>query len=401
MRLSSGWTQLLLCLGVILVVFLLTQTRKPMLFYRRPTGLEDTQKTDFTEQLEKSALMSGDKNTNMSDQGLVNSEKTTSTKQFVMTKVEKTGSSTLFAIMVRFIRFHKLNVLTQCHGHHIPWNPSKFAIGPENVSQADTLVNHAIYNITMISKYIKPGYKHVGLAREPVSWFKSAVNFFANSRNMGLPKQYSPEDVIFNDDILYQTRPTGQGVPRSWLHLNQLQWYGFNYADRYNLTAIENFIASLIPRMDVMLLSDQFDASLLILRKRFNWSYLDIFYTSNRVATGKPSELSNKAITKLLSKEVNLGDKLLYDAMNRTWWQQHELAEASFWEEVSHFRQLNKKVTEYCQTKINQQLQSLTVPASQWHEEFSVTHENCPNFDFSPSGSKSRALIIKYNTNCL
>ena len=49
-----------------------------------------------------------------------------------------------------------------------------------NVEKADVLVNHAVYNITMVEKYIKPGYKLIVPVREPVSWFKSAVNYRFN-----------------------------------------------------------------------------------------------------------------------------------------------------------------------------------------------------------------------------
>ena len=49
-----------------------------------------------------------------------------------------------------------------------------------NVEKADVLVNHAVYNITMVEKYIKPGYKLIVPVREPVSWFKSSVNYRNN-----------------------------------------------------------------------------------------------------------------------------------------------------------------------------------------------------------------------------
>jgi len=65
-------------------------------------------------------------------------------------------------------------------------------------------------------------------------------------------------------------------------------------------------------RIDIPILSDQFDASLVILKRRFNWDYTDIFYQSYVVTKSDSQTLSNSSIQTILSAEVNLGDHLLY-----------------------------------------------------------------------------------------
>ena len=45
--------------------------------------------------------------------------------------------------------------------------------------------------------------------------------------------------------------------------------------------------------------------------------------------------LSPKAVKKLFSPQVNLGDKLLYEQLHMIWWRQPVLKEDNFWEEVS------------------------------------------------------------------
>jgi len=82
-------------------------------------------------------------------------------------------------------------------------------------------------------------------------------------------------------------------------------------------------------------LTDQYDASLLIMMKRFNWDYTDIFCNRYTISGRKKiPELSKTAKAKLLSLDVNFGEKLLYDAINKTWWEQQEVKDESFWEEV-------------------------------------------------------------------
>jgi hypothetical protein len=46
------------------------------------------------------------------------------------------------------------------------------------------------------------------------------------------------------------------------------------------------------------------------------------------------TELSDKAISILLSEDVNLGELLLYKAANETWWKQPEVQSPDFWQEV-------------------------------------------------------------------
>ena len=88
-------------------------------------------------------------------------------------------------------------------------------------------------------------------------------------------------------------------------------------------------------RIDVPILNNQFDASLIVLKKKFCWSYLDIFYTSQNKGKHKRKDLSAEATKRLLSPEVNFGDQILYESINKTWWRQSEVNQRYFWDEVS------------------------------------------------------------------
>ena len=85
----------------------------------------------------------------------------------------------------------------------------------------------------------------------------------------------------------------------------------------------------------MIVLTDQFDASMVVLRRRFCWSYLDIFYRKYTVTHSERSTLSKEATAKLLSPKVNWGDKFFYDSLNKSWWNLRELKEDNFWDEVA------------------------------------------------------------------
>jgi len=86
-------------------------------------------------------------------------------------------------------------------------------------------------------------------------------------------------------------------------------------------------------RFDIIYLTDQFDPSLVIMKRRFCWDHGDIFYKSMEVYS-KSHHLTPAEEEKLLSPDMNLGDKLLYEAFNNSWWKQPEVKDPDFWEEV-------------------------------------------------------------------
>lgn len=88
----------------------------------------------------------------------------------------------------------------------------------------------------------------------------------------------------------------------------------------------------------MIILNEQFDASMLILRSRLCWNYKDIFYSKKNVQQLKPSRLFTLVdAEKLIDIDHNYGDKLLYDALYDSWWHQAEVQHSNFWMEVCQY----------------------------------------------------------------
>ena len=83
------------------------------------------------------------------------------------------------------------------------------------------------------------------------------------------------------------------------------------------------------------ILNDKYDESLVILRRRFCWSYTDIFY-SKQIVTGSAhrASVTEEAKLKLLTENYNLGDQLLYEKMREKWLKSPELTDNDFDGEV-------------------------------------------------------------------
>lgn len=105
-------------------------------------------------------------------------------------------------------------------------------------------------------------------------------------------------------------------------------------------------LSSFLFRFDVTFLTDEFDASLVLMKRKFCWDHLDIFYKPQEVGgRGNMKKITFPPLTStarslLLSAQYNLGDQLLYEAFKERWWTQPMVQEDEFWQEVSlyHFK---------------------------------------------------------------
>jgi len=87
-------------------------------------------------------------------------------------------------------------------------------------------------------------------------------------------------------------------------------------------------------------LQEEFDASLLLLRRAFDWHLP--FYVKENVTNKKPDETFLDPDTRELIEEANRFDLELYDYARGLFEEQCRAAGNSFAEELSHFRQSNR-----------------------------------------------------------
>ena len=54
-------------------------------------------------------------------------------------------------------------------------------------------------------------------------------------------------EVLADDKLMFTTR--GGSIPiKTWFVIPQLQWLGFDYNKRFNSTAIQEYIAYIVPK---------------------------------------------------------------------------------------------------------------------------------------------------------
>ncbi|MDQ2824039.1 MAG: sulfotransferase family 2 domain-containing protein [Verrucomicrobiota bacterium] len=104
--------------------------------------------------------------------------------------------------------------------------------------------------------------------------------------------------------------------------------------------ALELAKANLRTHFRVVGLLEEFDASLLLLRRTFGWHLP--FYVKENVTKEKPDETSLNAETRRLVEDANSLDLELYEYARNLFDERRRAAGDSFAAELCHFRQLNR-----------------------------------------------------------
>ena len=222
---------------------------------------------------------------------------------------------------------------------------------------------HMRWKLDDIEKVV-PGADYISILRSPVSHFVSSWNYWGLSNHIekgGGPRKLGADDFL-------------QNVPRYWhfmsesdrmlifngqmfdLGLDAPQWGGRGRKSagipltRDNFVTVQqvrDHIRKLEQHFRFMLITDHYDESLVMLRRRMFWSLDDVVYMMLKSGKKKKKTVlkpANRA--KLL--EFNWADSMLFDHFNASLWRQIEAEGPDFWQEVTALRARNKELTEGC-----------------------------------------------------
>ncbi|XP_071959319.1 galactosylceramide sulfotransferase-like isoform X2 [Antedon mediterranea] len=251
-------------------------------------------------------------------------DKTCTAKQTVVfIKTHKTGSQTLARTIERYGCRHnltfvrKINDKKSIHFANLRFN-SKSVHGflpPPNVTKGDysnykynMLTLHVRYTRKYIEEFMEDGAKYTTLLRDPSTQLESAFSFFNIERLMKNTKS----SVSKIEQFLLTPQKYPKAASHVYVNNDQIFDLGLDNNFFNNETAINETISNLDEEMDLVLINEFFDESLLLLRKLLCWKLEDILYLPmNRRADYKKTPLSSALRQK--AREKNHADTLLYD----------------------------------------------------------------------------------------
>ena len=116
------------------------------------------------------------------------------------------------------------------------------------------------------------------------------------------------------------------------------------------VTAINNYIAFLDKEFDLVMITDYFDESVVLLKRLLRWKLDDILYFKSNERQDKEKAVGLTDQVKDSIKRWNAADDLLFRYFNQTFWQKIETEGESFYDDLEAFRRKKEQLSRLCLT---------------------------------------------------
>lgn len=263
-------------------------------------------------------------------------------------KTHKTGSSTISNIFFRYGDSRGLQFILGSDTL-VGW-PSPFRISHTlhpNGFQPNFLCSHTRFSKkTMNYLFPKDRSKYITILRHPVDQFESVFNYmgFGEVYNLGSDatesiKGFLRKGIEFKD--IFRARS-------SVLARNPMMFdLGLDYKFYQNASAVKDYIAFLEKEFDLVMITEYFEESVVLMKRLLCWSFIDILHikTNERIAQER-AEFSGNLRENI--KRWNKADMLLYDHFNKTFWYKIEMEGKEFYEDLATFRRLKEVLHKNC-----------------------------------------------------
>ncbi|XP_071841479.1 galactose-3-O-sulfotransferase 3-like [Apostichopus japonicus] len=205
-------------------------------------------------------------------------------------KTFKTGSSTLASILARYGYERNLSFAlpkSEMFLSTTTFNPkTSNLLSMPKPPGFHILNNHAIFNKTGFQEVMRPETKYITILRAPIKTFYSFIAYFQAL------KSFNFTGDIFSPDFPMQSFLNVVGTKRTFrsglLHNGQMFSLGFDtYTQSNDEDAVAKKISQLDLELDLVLINEYYDESLIILKKMMCWQFEDILYISNKISGTK------------------------------------------------------------------------------------------------------------------
>ncbi|XP_070531567.1 galactosylceramide sulfotransferase-like [Ptychodera flava] len=192
----------------------------------------------------------------------------------------------------------------------------------------------------------------VTIVREPSANFESVFGFFNLGKYIKNPSrkikggklsEFLRKPEYYRELIRSRTKGRNWAISR-----NSQAWHlGLDHKDHENPDIVEKYFKRLSEELDLILVTEYYDHSLILLKRIMCWKMEDILYIARRVRS-KRVPLSNDVQQKIY--KWNSIDVKIYDMFNKTLWRKIAQYGPEFDKDLKEFRLVKETVSEECES---------------------------------------------------
>lgn len=191
-------------------------------------------------------------------------------------KTHKCASSTIQNIIMRYGDRKNLSFVLPKEGNYLghPKPFSKFMLPLDQVPSYgfNILAHHTRYDLTAIKEVMPPDTAFVTILRDPADLFDSMYAYFGLYNYTGASLAQFAEDVD-RQNFLRMNRYEDRFGP------NQMMFdLGYDSAEKLNSTLMQEALEKIEREFDLVLITEYFNESLILLKNLFCWDTQDIMY---------------------------------------------------------------------------------------------------------------------------
>lgn len=299
-------------------------------------------------------------------------------------KTHKTGGSTITNILNRYGESRELTFVLPRMGENRldwPWFFHKESFFPLNGSEPNILCNHARYHQGNMRAVMPNDTIYVTILRNPVDQFESSFSYMTLDKILGMENSTNPIDEFFKDPdgVLVNyvlTQDLRINSDRLKLIRNGMFYdLGLESKDFENVTKIGNMIKQLENQFHLVMLTEYFEESVVLLKRLLCWDLDDVVYFSLKQRTVAWKQNISIPLKRKIEK-WSAADVALYKHFNNTFWTILSNLGQNFKDEVEELRVKNTEMTELCLRKELHQSAELiqTAETKQFKVRYDIPH---------------------------
>ncbi|XP_006816248.1 galactosylceramide sulfotransferase-like [Saccoglossus kowalevskii] len=285
--------------------------------------------------------------------------------QVVFVKTYKTASTTISSILFRYGISNNLSFVLPSK-HNPGWfsrtvrfnsKMKKSLLPPLPGSNYSILASHVPFNKKSIDDVI-PHAKYITILRHPVSAYESIFGFFKIAEYVNIDHNATQDafKIFLSNSDKYLKR-VKDPYHKTLLRNRQIFDIGLDFEDYDNATRVGYVIKQASKELDLVMITEYFDESLILLKKLLCWKYEDIFYIhQNKRNDRLRVEIEDWERQRIL--ELNAADFKLYQHFNYTFWRKVKAYGPNFSKDLATFRRMLDNMHTEC------------AGTGQWHHIF-------------------------------
>ncbi|XP_046551426.1 galactose-3-O-sulfotransferase 2-like [Haliotis rubra] len=290
-------------------------------------------------------------------------------------KVHKAASSTILNIIYRFGYTRSKNFALPRKRNYIDLvdRGNVIPIPPNN--SYDILCNHLqVFSYPKVARIMPQDTVYIAIVREPFERLHSSFEYYRNELHRGYLMKATGTDPFrryIQNPMSFEPLNPIDSFTNNRMALD----FGYPSGNINGAKNVQKFLDHVDSIFDLVLVSDVFDESIILLRRRMKWTMKDVLYIPKNVRVS-PLNISFQDYNRsVVDSNILRLDIILYDHFLGKLKREISKAGETFVEEVAYFQTVRHRTQKYCSKTAPPM--NLKFPACKWHGRFEVSSKDC------------------------